>query len=253
MLPLTGFGTYRVKDIETFRTALNTGYKHFDTAELYKNEHLVKHAIDEHISKNNKNDKIYITTKISKKSIYSNKIKESWDQRIKIFGHVDLMLLHVPSSDPLTDWSMMCELYLKDSNNVKWIGVSNYEIEDLERIKHCRFKPAYNQIEISPFCTNHRLVKYCNDNDIKIIAHTCLTNTTKFDNKLLSDSANLLKISVPNLMLSWARTCGYTVIPKSLSYDHMYENLYHGVTLTDEIIRSLNGLNDDFKLIKIKK
>ncbi len=250
MLPLIGFGTYRIKDIEAIKTALRMGYKHLDTAELYKNEYLIKQAIDEIVDKHNK---IYITTKISKKSIYSSKIKESWDERIKIFGYVDLMLLHVPSKDPLKDWSTMCELYSKNSENVKWIGVSNYEIEDLEKIKNCQFKPAYNQIEISPFCTNDKLVKYCNDNKIKIIAHTSLTNATKINNKLLFETSVSLGITVQNLMLSWAHTQGYHTIPKSLSHDHMYENLYNQNVLSDDVIQKLNTLDINYKLTIIKK
>lgn len=247
MLPLIGFGTYRVNDIETIKTALRVGYKHIDTAELYKNELLVKQAINEVC------DKIYITTKISKKSIYSEKIKESWDERIKIFGTIDLMLLHVPSKNPLKDWSTMCELYARDSEYVKWIGVSNYEIDDLEKIKNCKFMPACNQIEISPFCTNAKLVKYCNDNNIKIIAHTCLTNATKFDNELLLEISSSLGITVQNLMLSWAQAQGYHVIPKSLSYSHMYENLYNKIILPDDVIQRLNTLDINYKIIKIKK
>lgn len=246
MLPVTGFGTYRVKDIDVIRKALLIGYKHIDTAELYKNEHIVKQAIDEN------NEKIYITTKISKKSILSGKIKESWDERLKIFGYIDLMLLHVPSKDPLKDWMTMCELYRKNKE-VRWIGVSNYEIDDLEKLKGCDIKPAYNQIEISPFCTNEKLVKYCNDNNIKIIAHTSLTNTTKFNDEKLSSVALSLGITIPNLMLSWARTQGYYVIPKSLSHAHMYENLYHGIILPDDLIQTLNLLDSNYKLIKISK
>jgi diketogulonate reductase-like aldo/keto reductase len=247
MLPVTGFGTYRVKDIDVIRTALSVGYQHIDTAELYKNEHLVKQAIDE-IDKTKR--KIFITTKISKKSIYSGRIRESWDQRLNIFGSIDLMLLHVPSKDPLKDWTIFCELYQKNIHQVQWIGVSNYEIQDLEKLKDCPIKPMYNQIEISPFCTNHRLIEYCNQNQIRIIAHTSLTNGSRFNDQALMDQAHGLGVSVPNLMLSWARNQGFHVIPKSISVVHMCENL-HNLILSDDCISTLNQLDSDLRFIKI--
>ncbi len=246
-IPLIGFGTYRIKNIETLIQSINIGYRHFDTAELYQNEHLVRKAMD-HI-----NEKIYITTKVSKKSIYSNKIKESWNERLSIFNHVDLMLLHVPSKECRKDWNIFCDLYKQNLSKVTSIGVSNYDVDDLEQLKGCEYQPAFNQIEITPFCPRNELINYCRVHWIKIIAHTSLTNKTKFDNLILHDLSIKYNASVANILLSWAKMLGLYIIPKSESMDHMYENLYNYIELSSNDMKTLGNLDVNYKLINVKR
>jgi len=245
-LPIIGFGTYRIKTIEPILNAIKIGYRHFDTAELYHNEHLVKQVINKYY------DKIYVTTKISKKSIFNNHIEKSFYERINIFGYIDVLLLHVPSKDCKKDWQTLVELYKKNKNRIGHIGVSNYDIQDLDQIKDSEIKPEYNQIELSPFFVRQDLVHYCQTNNIKIIAHTSLTNATKLNDYNLQIMANKYTISSAELLLSWAIKKGFHIIPKSENIIHMKQNLNIKNNISDDDVNELDTYDEKYHLIKIK-
>lgn len=246
-IPMIGFGTYRVCNQQVFENAIINGYTAFDTGQMYKNEQLVKNAID----KCSNGKKIYITTKISKKSIQNDKIEESFYERLSIFGYIDIILLHHPSDNCFKDWTILSELYLKNKDKVGFIGVSNYNIDHMEQIKNCEIKPYCNQIELSPFYTRVDLVKYLRENDVRIVSHTTLTRSEKFDNKILIKIADKYKTSVASVMLSWALFYNYTIIPKTVCDIQMSENLTNNVFLDESDIYTLNGLNENFFITRV--
>lgn len=247
MLPHIGFGTYKIFDQTVFENAIKNGYIAFDTAELYKNEQLVKNAID--ICSDKK--KIYVTSKISKKSILSGKIKESFYERIAIFGYVDLILLHCPTNDCRRDWEILSDIYEKNRDKVGFIGVSNYDIRHMEQIKECKIKPYCNQIELSPFYTRFELVKYLRDASITIVSHTTLTRAEKFDNEKLIEISKKYNTSVANIMLMWAVYYNYIIIPRTKEVDHMIENKVYKCILSKDDIEILNSLNENYCITKI--
>lgn len=248
LLNLIGFGTYQIKNQTIIEEAIKMGYNFIDTAELYKNEILVKNAI-----KNTGLD-VFLSTKISRKSIFSNKIKESFYKRLEIFGYIDLILLHSPSDDCKRDWNILCQLYEENKNRVKYIGVSNYDIRNLETLKDCKIKPFCNQIELSPFYTRNELVKYCKTNGIEIVSHTTLTRTYKFNNELIKKIASKYKIKEAQLFLQWALQNEYAVIPRTSSIEHLKENfnsLNETFKINQEDLDELNSLNEDFILTNV--
>jgi len=246
MLPTIGFGTYRVTDQTVIEKAIKNGYNHFDTAELYKNEHIVRQSIEKFGT-----GKIYITTKISKKSILDNKIEDSFNERLKIFPYIDLLLLHIPSKDCKKDWDILSKLYLQHKDNIGKIGVSNYDICHLQQIETCELKPYCNQIELSPFYIRTELVNYLRLHKIHIVSHTTLTRSEKFDNECLKVLSKKYNVSVANIMLQWALHHGYTIIPKTCSEEHMIENSKTEVQLAQSDIEILNSLNENFYITKV--
>jgi diketogulonate reductase-like aldo/keto reductase len=246
-IPIIGFGTYRVHDQQVFENAIINGYNAFDTGQLYKNEQLVKNAID----KCSGGKKIYITTKISKKSMLKGMIEESFYERLGIFGYIDLVLLHHPSDNCLKDWTILSELYLKNRDKVGNIGVSNYDINHMEQIKNCEIRPYCNQIELSPFYTRIDLVKYLRENDVRIVSHTTLTRSEKFDNETLIKIADKYKTSVASVLLSWALFHNYTIIPRTICDIQMVENLTNNVLLDESDIDVLDELNENFFITRV--
>jgi diketogulonate reductase-like aldo/keto reductase len=245
-IPRIGFGCYRIKDQRTFEEAITCGYNHFDTAELYKNEQLVKNAIDKMGDK-----KIYITTKISKKSITTGRIEESLNERLKIFGKIDLLLLHHPTSNCKKDWEILCVLYLKNKEHIGNIGVSNYDIQHLEQISDCSIKPYCNQIELSPFYTRNKLVSYLRHHNIIIVGHTTLTRSEKFDNETLKIIASVKNTTVANILNQWALQNEYIIIPRTQSVEHMIENKGFSIYIEKDEMELLNSLNEDFFITKV--
>jgi len=249
-LPKVGFGTYRIKKIEPIIEAIKIGYRHIDTAELYKNEHLVRDAVLYARKDLKIQDPINITTKISKESILGGKIRESFEERIKIFGYIDVLLLHVPSDDCRRDWEELCDLY-KNSDKIGSIGVSNYDVEHLEQLKDCKIKPQYNQIELSPFCTRMKLIEMCDNMKIEIIAHSSLIDKKKFNHPTIRYMAEEYNASPASILLAWAKCNNFYVIPKSENPQHMKENLFCNIMLKSIDIDCLEWLDENLRVIKI--
>ena len=247
-LPKIGFGTYRVTDINVIISAISNGYQHFDVAELYKNEDIVRSAIDKFPDK-----KIYITTKISKKAIFNNKIEESFYERLSKFKYIDILLLHTPSINCKRDWDILVSLYIKNKDKIRYIGVSNYNVEHLEQILASSIQPYCNQIEITPFYIRKELVKYCRDNNILIISHTSLTRAERLDNHVLIDMSKKYNISTAKLLLKWAIQNNYYVIPKANSNEHQLENIFSNckITINQGDMFKLDELNDNFHITKV--
>ena len=141
-----GLGTYRLGE-NTFSVclrALELGYRHIDTATLYRNERAVGEAVKQ--SGINRNE-LFITTKVSVRDAENHNISDSVQKSIERLGHIDLILLHGPTSYIQRDWDVLCKQ--ADTHGIPHTGVSNYRQEHLENLGS-RI-PAVNQIEVSPF------------------------------------------------------------------------------------------------------
>jgi diketogulonate reductase-like aldo/keto reductase len=216
------------------KSALDAGYRYVDTAVLYKNEKSVGDAI---VDSKIKREEIFITTKVRIDDINKgrNKIIESIKlslENLKL-AYIDLILLHAPPHDDrrlIESWKTMEEIVdnkideLKDK--VKFIGVSNYGIKHLDKLKNngCRM-PYANQIELSPYLQQKELVKYCKDAGIKIIAHSPLTKGEKLKDERLIKIAEKYNLTPAQLMIKWCVDSGCCVIPRTSRVDHLLENI----------------------------
>ena len=252
-IPKIGFGTYQLLDrvaYESVACALKEGYRHIDTAKLYKNEAYVGQAIaDSGISR----DSLFITTKVLNKDQIKGKkrILDAFEKSLSDLktDYVDLLLLHAPIMDKLANsWEQL--EYLYNHKKCKMIGVSNFEISDLKFFEESNvIKPMVNQIELSPFYTRNELVSYCRKNNIIVEAHTSLTRGEKFNNDVLCEIAKNNKMSVPSVMLRWGLQNDYIILPRSDKPEEIREN----IRVVDKVIgkedmERLNGLNENFAL-----
>jgi diketogulonate reductase-like aldo/keto reductase len=242
MFSLKGFGTYKIKDKSIIELAIKNGYNFLDTAELYKNESIISEVI---------NNSILISTKISYKSIMTNKIEESFYARLNIFKKLFIILLHHPSDDCKRDWDILSELYLKNRDKVMHIGVSNYRIKHLKQIENCKIKPFCNQFELNPFCNQKEIIDYCKNNEIIIVSHTTLTQGSRLNDCVLIKLSTKYNVSAARLLLKWAKQNGFIVIPKASTDEHMKENLDLDFMISDQDMNSLNNMNEDHHLIKL--
>lgn len=227
-----GLGTYLLQDDMCYSIvlqALKMGYRLIDTATLYGNHAEIKRAInDSGIDRS----EIFITSKIHKKYIKNGKIEEGFNNILEELGieYIDLLLLHEPyklkNADlkNINNWKIMENIY--KSGKAKNIGVSNYRINEIKNIvENCEIIPYINQIEISPFCQRKELIKYCRKNNIKIEAYRSLCNGEKNNDEHLLVLAKKYDISVPKLLLYWAKVNGYHIIPKADNIEQLCENL----------------------------
>jgi diketogulonate reductase-like aldo/keto reductase len=209
------YGVYGLNDNDAYNMtlfALQNGCRSIDTAQLYKNEHAVGRAIKD--SKINRNE-IFLTTKIS----FANMKKASYEQCIlqsvrELGTYVDLILLHGYQSND--DWPKLVSSYHTHRDKIRYIGVSNYNLNHLiYLLQHTNVIPYANQIEYSPFFIRDDLVEACHKNNIKIYAHTIFLKGAITDN-------------IHHLIISWLLSKNILPIFGSRNKDHIMSNLTVG-------------------------
>src|SRR3989338_10718368 len=188
-IPQLGFGTWLIKD-ETecknaVRAAVEAGYRHFDTAQIYENEQFVGQALTESAVSRKE---LFVTTKIWNDNMFWDDIETSFDESLKKLqtDYIDLLLLHFPVTELRRPaWHKMQDIYR--SGKAKAIGVSNYTIKHLEELlRECEVKPAVNQVELHVFLQQPELVKYCQDKGIAVEAYSPLAHGHDMTNKTIT-------------------------------------------------------------------
>lgn len=227
-IPRLGFGTFQVPPEDTERVvsdALEAGYRHLDTAQMYGNEAGVGRAIS---ASGLSRDELWITTKLNntfhERSAALDATARSLDA---LGGRIDLYLVHWPlamHNDVADVWEVMEEL--KADHQVKSIGVSNFTGADLARLAEAGLStPAVNQIESNPYFVNDELRETCTARGIAVEAWSPLAQGKVFGDPQLTALAEQVGRSVSQVVLRWVLQRGDIVFPKSSDPTRMAENL----------------------------
>lgn len=246
---MLGFGTYRLQGphaTHCVKTALETGYRHIDTAVLYKNESCVGLGVLE--SKVSR-EEIFITTKVQKFDLIGDPevIITSIDKSLENLktDYLDCVLLHNPTSEKLDyiHWETMSGL---DKTKIKNVGVSNYNSEQLRKIMEYTGKiPFTNQIEVSPFLQRRKLIDFMKDNKIHVTAYASLTMGEKLDHPVILQVAKKLDATSPQILITWGLQNKYTVIPKSKTDTRIVKNHEaKNIVIPDELMDMINEIDE---------
>ena len=244
IVPKFGLGAFRLSGqtvIDSVKTALEVGYRAVDTAQIYANEAEVGQAIAE--SQLNR-DELFITTKIWTENYAPDKLISSLKDSLRKLrtDAVNLTLVHWPA--PKLGVSipevMQALLEAKQQGLTEHIGISNFNIEltqqaiDSIGLEHI----ATNQIELSPYLQNHRLVDFLQSQNIDITSYMTLVYGKVLNDPLLLDIATQHQASSAQIALAWALQKGFAVIPSSTKREHLIANLQaQQIQLTkDEIV-----------------
>lgn len=228
-IPQIGFGTWRMFDERECRQAvgwaLEMGYRHFDTAQLYKNEQFVGAELK---ASGVTREDMFLTTKIWLDNFTPGRLQRSFDESLKKLQmeYVDLLLLHFPVT-LLRDgaWRKLEEIYQNGSGPARSIGVSNYTIRHLKHLfEICSVKPAINQVELHVFLQQPELVKFCRDNGIAVTAYSPLAKQYGMDNPVLEEIAGKYGKTPAQIMLRWCIDGGLITIPKSSHEERIRQN-----------------------------
>ena len=257
-VPKVGLGTYNMNsdesEIMTYE-AIKYGYRHIDTAAVYKNEDGVARALNRIFNETQiRRDEVFITTKLWPGGLIKlDRIRDNKDT-LKSFNkslerldleYIDLYLIHSPhgKNKRIEQWESL--ISLKETGKVKFIGVSNWGINHINELKDNNLPlPDANQIEIHPWSQKPDLVKYLRENNIDIIAYSSLVPLSSWRHKdgenskktvemyKLGESTNspfkLLaqkyNCTEAQFLLQWAVQQNFAVLPKSVNIDRMKEN-----------------------------
>ena len=267
-MPLLGFGTYRLKKEaveDPVRYALEAGYRHIDTASVYRNEKFISKIINDNneagVNKPNvKRKDIFITTKLAPKDHGYEKATAAIDESIRNLGTtpIDLFLIHWPGvsgkkpDDPETP-SIRLETWralekAMDDGKVRSIGVSNFQPRHLQHlIENCRIVPHVNQIEFHPACPQTELIKFCEIHKIQIVAYSSLGVGELLSHPLVNKVADRNKRNAAQVLLRWAIQKRIPVIPKASSKERIEENSkVFDLKLSKDDMTELDDISKEF-------
>ncbi|MDD7465388.1 MAG: aldo/keto reductase [Actinomycetaceae bacterium] len=230
-IPQLGFGTYKIAGAKTqaiIEQALELGYRHIDTAQMYDNEAEVGSAIT---ASGIPREEIFLTTKLNNDHHEPDSARRSLDESLTKLqtDHVDLFLIHWPmpkaygGSYPET-WRVMQE-FVADGR-ARTVGVSNFDVPHLERLlAEVGVMPAINQIEAHPLFRNDTLRAWTKEHGGIVEAWRPIIRGEIFDDPQLSVAAERLGHTPAQLVLRWHIERGDVVFPKSVHLERMRENM----------------------------
>jgi 2,5-diketo-D-gluconate reductase A len=228
-IPQLGFGVFQVPPEDTQRVveeALAAGYRHVDTAAAYRNEAGVGAAI---AASGLDREDVFVTTKLWNSEQGYNSTLRAFEQSRERLGldRVDLYLIHwpVPSRDAYVDTWRAFER-IQEDGGARSIGVSNFRVEDLERLKaEAEYLPTVNQIELHPSLQQAELRAWHAENDVATEAWSPLAQGDLLDEETIATVAAHHEKTSAQTILRWHLQLGNVVIPKSVTPERIRENI----------------------------
>jgi 2,5-diketo-D-gluconate reductase A len=252
-IPQLGFGVFLIEPDETkdaTLAALEVGYRHIDTAEMYGNEAQVGEAVR---ASGIDRDDIFVTSKLNNSFHAYDDALNAFDQTLKdlAFDYVDLFLVHWPLpgvGDFVETWKAMEEIYR--SGRCRAIGVSNFQKHHLQRLfDETEIVPAVNQIEVHPYLVQDELRVFGAEHGIPTEAWSPLGRGAVLEEPTLVDIAKRHDRTPAQVTLRWALQRGDIVFPKSVNRHRMEENFdLFGFELSQDEIDQISALNRDERI-----
>ena len=229
-IPQLGFGVFQIPPQETARAvdaALQAGYRHIDTAEMYRNEHGVGEAI--RASRLDRTD-VYVTSKLNNSYHRPADARRAFAQTLAELGfdYVDLFLVHWPlptlyDGDFVSTWKTLEEF--QGEGLARSIGVSNFQVAHLERLAaESDTVPAVNQIELHPYLSNQRVRAYGEKHGIATEAWSPIAQGAVLGDPAIARIARELDRTPAQVVLRWHIERGNIVFPKSTTPARITEN-----------------------------
>jgi 2,5-diketo-D-gluconate reductase A len=249
-IPQLGFGVFQIPPDQTrdaTALALEVGYRHIDTAEMYRNEAGVGEAVR---ASGIDRSEIFVTSKLNNGAHAYDDALAAFGETLRTLdiGYVDLFLVHWPLptvTDFVETWKAMEEIYA--GGKARAVGVSNFQTHHLNRLAaECTVVPAVNQIEVHPYLTNETVRAYGADHGIATEAWSPIAQGGVLDDPAIVSIAERVDRSPAQVTLRWHVQRGDIVFPKSVTESRVRENFaLFDFELTDADIAAISALNRD--------
>jgi 2,5-diketo-D-gluconate reductase A len=230
-IPQFGFGVFQIEPKDTVAavsTALEAGYRHIDTAEMYGNEAEVGEAI---AKSGLDRGEVFITSKLNNEAHEPDAARDAFDATLKALhsDYVDLFLIHWPlptryDGDFVSTWKTLEGFYRE--GRARSVGVSNFQPRHLRRLHgETEIIPAVNQIEVHPYLTQDDVRVFCAEHQIAIEAWSPLGQGSVLDDRVVQSIAERTGKTPAQVVLRWHIQRGDIVFPKSVTPERIRENI----------------------------
>ena len=249
-IPQFGFGVFQIRPADTaaaVATALEAGYRHIDTAEMYGNEKEVGTAIAK--SGLDRAD-VFVTSKLNNGFHRPDDARRAFAESLDALGfdYLDLFLIHWPlptryGGDYVSTWQTLEEFYR--DGRARSIGVSNFQPHHLRRLHgESEITPAVNQIEVHPYLTQDDVRVFCAEHQIAIEAWSPLAQGLVLDDPTIVSIAKAVGKTPAQVVLRWHIERGDIVFPKSVTPARIKENIdIFDFELSGEDVEAITALN----------
>ncbi len=242
-IPLLGLGVWQVPNgpttVNAVRWALELGYRHIDTAQVYGNEESVGRALRE---SGVPRDQVFITTKFNPSRKDAAAEAEHSRQRLGT-DYVDLYLVHWPQSGATRAWAGMERA--RELGYARSIGVSNFGVRELDQVlAAATIPPVVDQVQFSPFEYRRAILEGAQQRNIVVEAYSPLGTGRHISNQTVQRIASHVGRTPAQVLLRWSLQHDLVVIPKSTHRERIEENAQiFDFILSDQDMTALDALD----------
>ena len=245
-IPQLGLGVWQAPQgagtQDAVTAALELGYRHVDTARVYRNERDVGAAL---AASSVPRAEVFVTTKLWNDDQGYDQALRAFDVSLERLGldYVDLFQIHWPvAGKRLDSWRALERVF--EDKRARAIGVSNYLVPHLEELlAHARIAPHVDQIELTPFLQRRDTRALCAKHGIVVEAYSPLTRGARLSHPVVVEVARSVGKTAAQVLLRWGIQHGHVVLPKSIHRERIAENAaLFDFTLDPAAMAKLDGL-----------
>lgn len=254
-IPELGLGTWQNTDpgecAESVKTALEMGYEHVDTAQIYENEEYVGKGLSQ---ADVDRDDFFLASKVWIDQLGKKEVTESTEESLDKLGveKVDLMYIHWPSGEYSPQETLPAMQKLVEKGMAEAIGVSNFTPEQLDKAMEIAGEDIIaNQVEMHPLLQQEELLEKCREHGITLVAYSPLARGEAFDIPDLNEIAEKHGVSEAQVSLAWLmQKDNVAVIPKASSEDHIRDNFEAlDLELDEEDVEKIESIDREERMV----
>ena len=249
--PLLGLGTWDLRGagcVRAVREALDIGYRHVDTAQMYENEREVGRGLSE---SGVDREQVFVTTKLWHDNLTRNAVPSSFEESLKRLAteYVDLLLIHWPNADVPLEETLEAMNRVRESGKARAIGVSNFPVALWKHALELTPLPV-NQVECHPFLDQSALIGFARERELQLVAYTPIAKGKVAEEAAIVAVARAHERTPVQVALRWLVQQGVSAIPKSSRREHLDENFrIFDFTLSDEEMQRISALGRGLRLV----